>query len=222
MAFRLPRVDQRLTIVGRTGSGKTQGALFVLSQMPFTAMPFVLIDFKRERSFSMIRNAVHIGYDDVPRAPGIYILQPNIGDEDKAEKFLWNIWEAENIGVVFDEGYMLGKSKAFIALLTQGRSKNIPVITLTQRPSWISRFVFSEAEYFMIYRLTDDRDLETVQKFVHGNIEKKLPQFWSYWYSAVDETLVKLRPVPPAARAAPAIDARLDALRQQPGRFRAV
>lgn len=216
MSFKAPRTDQRLTIVGRTGSGKTNGAFFILSQMSFDKIPFVIIDFKRDEAFRYIDLAKYIDYNDLPYSPGIYILQPNIGDEDKVEKFLWKIWEKENIGVFFDEGYMMGKSKAYIALLTQGRSKRIPVITLTQRPSWITRFAFSEADYFMIYRLSDDRDIDTVSQFVHGNIEKRLPDYWSYWYEVSSEKLMKLRPVPPAWRVAPSIDARLRPLEEHP------
>ena len=44
---------------------------------------------------------------------------------------MWEIWKRGGIGVYVDEGYMVGNNNpAFRAILTQGRSKEIPAIVL--------------------------------------------------------------------------------------------
>lgn len=199
--FKVPGTDQRITIIGRTGSGKTQGASFILSQMPFDQIPIVIFDFKREGLFREIP-VRELPLDNVDAAfsmlnqAGILVVRPTPDDTEPVEELLWAIWEHENCGVFIDEGYMIGKSRAYEAIMTQGRSKNIPTITLTQRPSWISRFAFSEADYFMIFQINDKRDRDTVAAFINGRIEKRLPPYWSYWYDVSQDRLVVLRPVP--------------------------
>jgi hypothetical protein len=94
---------------------------------------------------------------------------------------------------------MFDKSAAFNALLTQGRSKNIPLITLSQRPVWLSRFVFSEADFFQIFWLNDTRDRKTVNSFTPFSLEKRLPDYHSFWYNVGRDTTNVLAPVPEAS-----------------------
>jgi hypothetical protein len=91
---------------------------------------------------------------------------------------------------------MLRKSKAFDAILTQGRSKRIPVIVLSQRPVWLSRFVFSEASYFQVFWLNDFRDRQTVQSFIPADTENRLPDFNSLWYDVGRDRVSRMLPVP--------------------------
>lgn len=218
--FRVPATDERITVIGRTGSGKTQGAAFILSKSPFDQIPYVVFDFKREGLFQEIgARQLDLMQPDKAFASlnqaGIFIVRPTPDQTEEVEALLWTIWEHEYCGVFIDEGYMIGKSRAYEALMTQGRSKNIPVITLTQRPSWISRFAFSEADYFMIFQLNDKRDRDTVQSFVGVNIEKKLPRYWSYWYDVSHDQVIRLRPVPPRDQILGEIRSKLAALEQR-------
>lgn len=214
--FRIPEIDQRTTIVGKTGSGKTQGGAYILSQAPFDVLPYVILDFKREKLFGEVPGIREL---DVARPdfrelnqPGLFIVRPMLSQRDEVEKLLWTIWEQENIGLFIDEGYMIGKSQALVACLTQGRSKNIPMITLTQRPAWITQFAFSEADYLMIFQLTTGRDKKTVQEFVERDISKRLPKHYSYWYDVAEDALTILRPVPAREWIISAIQEKLDAL----------
>jgi DNA helicase HerA-like ATPase len=202
MVFHVPTTSEHTTVIGKTGSGKTQGGSFLLANAPFDQMPYVILDFKREGLFAEIAEIRELPFDDPKAAismlsqPGLFIVHPRPDQTDEVDDLLWAIWSHEYCGVFIDEGYMVGKSKAYETVLTQGRSKNIPVITLTQRPSWISRYAFSEAAYFMIFRLTDKRDRDTVQSFVDADISERLPPFYSYWYDVNQEKVVILRPVP--------------------------
>jgi len=201
-AFVIPPPDKRTTIVGRTGSGKTQAGSFILANENYDVMPWVILDFKREALFAEIGEHVReISLTDRQswqsiNQPGLYVVRPMIDQEDEVEEFLWFVWDHEHCGVFIDEGYMIGKSKAYIGLLTQGRSKLTPVITLTQRPVFVTQFAFSEADYFMIFKLSKPEDRKRVQDFVDRPLDRRLPEHESYWYDVNQDRLVILRPVP--------------------------
>lgn len=221
MTFQIPSTTQRTTVIGRTGSGKTQGGAFILSKSAFDQIPFVILDFKREAIFNEIELIKELPLYSPDKAsqmlnqPGLFIVHPTPGEEEAVDDLLWMIHAHEYCGVFVDEGYMIGKAKSYEAILTQGRSKHIPVISLTQRPSWISRFVFSEADYLMIFRLIDKRDRDIVESFVNFDISKRLPSFNSYWYDVNQEDVVILRPVPDRDWIKREISAKLERLNQR-------
>lgn len=199
--IRLPQSGQRTLIVGRTGSGKTYAALFLLSLMDFDEKPWIILDYKGESNIAQIPGAEIIPLTEnvFSLEPGIYIIKPQLFQEGAVEKLLWNIWGRENIGLFIDEGYMIPKSSdAFRAILTQGRSKNISVILLTQRPVEIDRFAISEADFFQIFHLNDKKDRARVMEYVpyHFEKEEKLQKYHSLWYDVGEDKLEKLAPVP--------------------------
>lgn len=207
---RLPSNTQRLVIVGRTGSGKTVAALWHLSKSDFENMPWIVIDFKYDENINSIDRAevLELG-DKIPSRPGIYIVHPMPDQAEELDTFLWKIWSHENIGVFVDEGYMIGDSPAFRALLTQGRSKHIPMIVLSQRPVWLSRFVFSEADFYQEFHLNDKRDKQTIKAFMPPYTGNRVPDYHSRYYDVGKDALVTLTPVPEASASLEAINNRL-------------
>ena len=193
--FRLPNDSERAAIVGRTGSGKTIAALWQLSLRSWPVMPWVIVDFKVDENVARIPRAKKISIaSPPPQKPGIYIVQPMPHQTEEVEDFLWRIWDAGNTGVYFDEGHMLNNSEAFRALLTQGRSKRIPLIVLTQRPSWVSRFVWSESDFIQLFALSNARDQKTMKEIMPFRI---IPSnFHSVWHQVGDGENFLLRPVP--------------------------
>lgn len=191
-------------IIGRNGSGKTVAGAWHLSQAPFNKKPYIIVDFKRDKLLNSIRAQEVKVTARPPKKPGLYIVHPMPNEDEKTNAFLWRVWENENTGVYVDEGFMLGSGDAFEALLTQGRSKEIPLIVLTQRPVWLSRFCFSESEYLQVFKLQDYRDWQTVQPFVDADLEalfggregERLPPYYSIWHDVGDGQSTLLRPVP--------------------------
>lgn len=215
--LRLPNSRQRIAVVGRTGSGKTVAALWHLSNANFDAMPWVIIDFKTDENINSIEKAQYITADDNPTRPGIYILQPAPGED--ITYFLERIWMRGNTGVYIDEGYMMGENKnveqRFKTLLTQGRSKRIPMIVLSQRPAWISRFVFSEADFFQVFHLNDNRDQKTVEAFLPSGAFIRLPDYHSIYYDVGKNSLRYLAPVPSEDEIVQKIGERLKPIRKR-------
>lgn len=201
--IRLPTNQQRLVGMGRTGSGKTQFGAWVLSEAPFDKQPYVIVDYKGDDLLADLPRVHEIGLNEYPKHPGLYYVHPTPSDNDNVEEWLWGVWKRENIGLYFDEAYSLPNPTAggaFQAILTQGRSKHIPAIILTQRPNWISRFVFSEADYYAVFHLNDKRDKLTVQQFMpEDTLKERLPDYHSYYYDVKRDKLFILQPVPKAS-----------------------
>lgn len=199
MALILPNDSQRITIIGKTGSGKTQGGTWQLSKRSYTTKPWIILDLKYDDLLNEIPGTREIGLGDkIPKHPGLYIIHPTPADTEALDAFLWKLWERENVGLYVDEGYMIpARSASFQAILTQGRSKRIPVIMLTQRPAWVTRFAFSEADFIQLYQLTDMRDAKIVKQFMPLPIENPLPApYYSWFWNNSRNLKAILQPVP--------------------------
>lgn len=221
--------DEHTAIVGRNGTGKSQFGFFVLSLRDFSKRATIVIDYKREKLFRMLKNIREIGLNEpLPKKGGLYIVRalPEV-DDDEMEQMLWKIWQREKLGLFVDEGYSLpndGKSRAFKAILTQGRAKYIPAITLSQRPVGLSRAVFTESHHVVAFHLNDEDDKKTVERFTGRGFlselpeamkgQKRLPPYHARWYAQKKHMRFVLAPVPAAEEIAASIDAQLEPKRR--------
>lgn len=212
---RLPTSSDRTVIVGRTGSGKSQAAIWMLSTQAIDRMPWVIIDYKNDELINSIEKAQVIDYSTVPKKPGVYILKVLPGEDEELEQWFWRVWAQENIGILVDEATMLGKfNRAFNACLTQGRSKRIPMIILTQQPVNISTYVFSEAGYWMVFDLTKKQNRVTVAENTTIPANYELPDYHSYYYDVSKKRLTTFSPVPDADAILERIDNKLPKTRR--------
>jgi hypothetical protein len=204
--IKLPGKSNRIVLVGRTGTGKTVAGLWHLSNQNLER-PWVVFNFKNDEHIDSLENTNEIGLDWKPNKKdrGLFILRPLPSDmkatregPSPLEVFMWRLWHHERVGVFCDETFMVGPNEAFDACLTQGRSKEIPMIMCTQRPVWITRFAFSEASYIQVFDLNDSRDIQTIEGFVPivWDDEKALGPHQSWYYEIDRNYLVRLQPVP--------------------------
>lgn len=197
--LRLPGNSHHHVIVGSNGSGKTRAGVWHLSKRNYNTMPWMILDFKHDDLIAQLP-AVEVDITDkLPTKPGLYAVRPHPYQQDEVADWLTRIWAKENTGVYVDEGYMIESSdanKAYKLVLTQGRSKHIPTITLSQRPVWINRFVLSEATFYQAFRLNDDRDRKSLQQFMPDEASQSLPPFHSWYYDSGKNDLAVITPVP--------------------------
>lgn len=196
--FSLPGPRDRLAVLGRTGSGKTHFAAWALSHANWPAVPWVIIDYKYDPLIKQIPQLEEIGVDaKIPKHPGLYVVHPLPIEQEQVEGLLWRVWKKGNTGLWVDEGHILPDKGSLQALLSQGRSKSIPLIVLSQRPVWLNRFVLSESGYFSVFSMNDKRDRQTIASFLPGiDLEKKLPARHSYYYDVANDRAFLMRPVP--------------------------
>jgi hypothetical protein len=207
--FYLPNDSQSILVIGKNGSGKTRAAVWHLAQHDLENSRWVVINHKREELINTIPGATFMEIGEFPPDEnGVYIYQPRPDfDDDFVTQLLWWVYETGNVGVYVDEGYMINpRDPALNSLYTQGRSKRIPVITLSQRPSRISRFAVSEASFYQVFQLTDKRDRKTIQEFLPADLDHFMipqdgnprilrPYHSIYYDTSGDEPLI-MAPVP--------------------------
>jgi DNA helicase HerA-like ATPase len=200
--FRLPNDSNRHAVIGMTGSGKTQAGIWSLSLRSYDKKPWVIVDFKHDDLIARIPGLEEIDWrKPPPKKAGLYVIRPLPDDQESVDDFLWKIWARENTGLFIDEGYMLDRfSKPLKAILTQGRSKKIPVISLTQRPAWISPFLLSESEFLQIFYLHTPVDLKKMREWVPFQDMPKHGSFHSLWYDVGRNKITTLGAVPDSAQ----------------------
>lgn len=212
--WRLPGLEDRVTINGKTGSGKTVAGAWLLSQARFDVQPFIVLDFKEEKLFNQIARIKRMTIDDaLPSDPGLYLLPMIDRSSDEIEDWLWTVWRRGKIGLFVDEGYLLPDKQAWRALLVTGRSRKIPLYTLSQRPVKLPRFTISESNFYMLFHLNDKRDRKTVSEYTPDNdvwnMDERLKPYHSRWYDMDRDFSTVLKPVPHMDRILAEFDRRL-------------
>ena len=198
MAIRLPEHDSRTAVIGSTGAGKTYLAVWLLSNCDWLNRPWTIFDFKRDPLIAQLPAQEIDVSSSPPDRAGLYVIRPR-PDQSSAlvSQYLWKVWDNEYHGIFIDEGTMLGaRDKALEACLTQGRSKSIQMIILTQRPVMVSKYIFSEANNVLVMRLNTMDDRKTVTNYLGGNNIGDLRKHHTLWYSADRNESDILAPVP--------------------------
>jgi hypothetical protein len=185
----------RTTVSGRTGSGKTSLARYLME--------------KKSRQHWVIFNPKHTaGYKDLPDSVVLNKWQAN-----KFEKAITNhrfviinfdrkelnheymdavvsyIHESyEDIGFCFDELYYMHKNmepgEGMVGLYTRGRERKQTVLGLVQRPKRISLFCFSEADYIVSMALNLEGDRKRmVEATGDERFIASLPKYVWRWYN---------------------------------------
>lgn len=208
---------QRGLLLGKTGSGKTQDALFQLQNAP--VYPVVIFDTKIEDAFFSLRTdddrlEVVESFDDLVKLAKqaknklpTYILVRPSADEvreveplDKYAQFCYR-----NLGahfIYFDEVFNWHKNgipvPGLLELLGRGRSKGKTTLMGSQRPAWISRSCFTESDHFYIHRLLDVRDKKVLDSVIPEYSSHPNPPKYHFHYFDVssDDPPKLFSPVP--------------------------
>lgn len=231
--FEFPGPDDRVAIAGATGSGKSTFGLWLLAEgADFDKKPYVLVDYKgeviiNELLASGVARKIEL-HESAPKTPGIYVLKPGPQDQEEMATWLWKVWRSGKVGLFFDELSMVpnfdgaGRTGGPLkSILTQGRSKEIPVYGLTQRPVGVNISVFSEAQFIVAFKLKKTSDKERVAEYIPDDVKlfdkraPTLPPHWSRWWDDKRDIALTLRPSPPAETVLDIFETRVDAMRQR-------
>lgn len=210
-----------MAVIGTTGSGKTVAALWHLSRTDIDRRPWIAFDFKDDESIGQIENATHIDLDFLPspKDKGLYVVHPTRKDDERVNELMQKILRQGNMGIYVDEPDM-NRAEGFEDVLRKGRSHRIPVIALTQRPVDCNRYMLSEAGFYQIFDLADEKDWSRVRNFVplhrfgYDRDDPIFDKYHSLYYERDRKKLTPFKPVPPVERIIGDIDAKLDTKRR--------
>lgn len=203
-----PKINpgERAVVAGRSGSGKSTLAKWLLLNSPGH---WVIINPKWTRAYDTLPGVVKIKGFNMPKIDdAIYKNRFVVVDPTQAQAsmevmdaFIQHIHDSTmNMGVVVDELYTIhnnGKAgDGLISLLTRGRELKQSFLGLTQRPVWVSPFVFSESNYICEMSLNLLSDRKRMYEFIgHEKAEEKLPPHEWLWYRAEADKLRHFLPV---------------------------
>ncbi len=172
--------DERVCLIGKTGSGKTY-----LARKLLLKQKRVLIYDPRD------------GLDDwdtdtdsantVNRIKDDDAFRIRIVEEDRFLTLLESVLVRGDVLVYIDEIYGITTGptaypKILRDIWTRGRSLNIGAWGATQRPKMIPLFFLSEAEHFFVYRLTMPADRKIVAGMAHEQLDTVIKDVHGFYY----------------------------------------
>ena len=196
---------QRVAVFGRAGSGKTYLTKWAI--LKTQTVPWIVLDTKHDPNFDDWHP--HDGLltmDQLFRTwkeRRIVVVRPTPRQSipEILDAYLSNLHESfDNIGVAIDETYQVAfgpkAGPGLTGLVTRGRVRKQTVIMGSQRPAWVPRFVFTEANGYAIMSLTLMADRKTVYDMTGKArvLNKVEPRHWLY-YDVSGDTLRPFKPV---------------------------
>lgn len=185
----LMRPNDRIALVGATGSGKTYLAgkllrsvsrLIVIDPKNTLGNKWGLSDWsKRSKKALFAGDPLRVRFSPEP------------GEEWRYEEILSLAYEAENVMIYIDEVYGIvepGRKppKYLTADYTRGRELGIGMIAATQRPSWVPLFILSEANWYICFRLMMDEDRRRMSKFMGSSVLAVPPDKYGFYVYSVE------------------------------------
>ncbi len=205
-----PRIlpGQRAVFAGRTGSGKSTVGCWLLKRSPLN---WLILNPKWTAAYSELPDSIILSTNKVRDLTDalkdhrfvIYNPPSNIASNpDVMDDLVMYFHENySNMGLCADELYSLHKNgqagPGIIGWLTRGRELKQSFLGLTQRPAWVSKFLFSESDYIggMSIVLRDDRKKMFENTGKEEFLEKVEPYHW-LWYNVAKDNLRCFGPVP--------------------------
>lgn len=172
--------NERVALVGMTGSGKTYFARAFLAHAP----RLIVVDPKGTQ-YNHLWNTVPYSNEAINILKqtddnGRYIGKARIRINAPVNREEWELYFSilytlRNVTIYIDELYGVTPPIAgqwLQALYTRGRELGIGVWASMQRPVFVPKFVFSEADWKILFRLELDDDREYMARNVFGPIAK--------------------------------------------------
>lgn len=203
----LIKPGKRALAAGRTGSGKSTWACWMLRRSP---LHWIILNPKHTAAYKDLPDSTVVNSLDMARIEKALqrnryvIVNPNSRETnpDSLDDFILALHESwRDVGLCCDELYSAHKNgvagQGLIGWLTRGRELRQSFLGLTQRPAWLSQFLFSESDYICGMSLQLDKDRKRMVEMT-GRDEFSVrvpPRYW-LWYNVADEALEYYKPIP--------------------------
>lgn len=183
-----PARDQRMAIIGQTGTGKS----FLAKRLISKAKNLAIIDPKRTFKYP------DIPVFDTPGAilkakPKRFMYRPkpelldNLNAYNEVYKYCYHMGDilvyTDDVVGILD----VQKFPRYLRICYQmGREKNVSCICAFQRPAWLPRFLLSEVQKLCVFRLTMKDDIKKIQEIMPGFDPSKFPDKHTFYFYDCD------------------------------------
>lgn len=205
----MPRIDpgRRALIAGKTGTGKSVLACWMLYHSPGA---WIILNPKHTAAYKNLPDSTVVNGLDFSRIERGFkrhrfvVVNPSSreSDPDNLDDFVMQLHENwQNVGLCCDELYSMHKNAVagagLIGWLTRGRELKQSFLGLTQRPAFLSKFLFSESDYIvgMQLQLRDDRR-RMVEMTDKPQFAAKIPRRHWLWFDVAADSLTHYGAVP--------------------------
>lgn len=199
------RPGTRVAVFGRAGSGKTYFTRYAILRS--ANLRWVVLDTKHDPEFDDwlpedgLLTMDKLAREWRDRAIVVIRPKPHQCSPQVLDAYLGDLHDGfERIGVSIDETYQVAfgpkAGPGLTGLVTRGRVRKQSVIMGSQRPAWVPRFVFTEANGYVIMNLTLMVDRKTVFDMTGKTrvLERVEPRHWLYYDVGADK-LTAFKPV---------------------------
>ena len=161
------KTNDRISIFGRTGSGKT-----------FFAKNWLLPHYNRYVFWDIKHENIDIEHDIIINTPkelkqkileyNKILYQPKNPTDKDFNEICQIIFESRNISLYVDESSIISTPSKILfwhnIILTQGRTYGVGIINTSQRPRIIHNTLISESEHLFIFSLNLDTDVLKIRQ----------------------------------------------------------
>jgi hypothetical protein len=195
-------------MAGRTGSGKTTVACWLLSR---SSQHWVIFNPKHTAGYKTLPDSIVVKRFE-PR-PLLTLLKRhkfvilNLSHDEATPEYMdaileWLHRSIKNVGVCIDELYTFHSAggragDGLLGWLTRGRELHQSFLGLTQRPAWISRFCFSESDFIGCMDLILEEDRKKMRDMTGQDaFLARVTNYRWLWYTVAEDLLRLYGPVP--------------------------
>jgi DNA helicase HerA-like ATPase len=179
--FNFIAYEEKIVIVGASGSGKTYLANVLLKSLNGISVWVYDFNYQFHSSKAMIfhdlTEMLEV-YDSAQR--GHYIFQPHDNSENTFRRFNAEAFKRGNLTLIEDEIHTFltkqKQNKEFNQVILSGRPRGISVVSISSRPASCPNHVLSNAKHVFAFKLNLESDLKFLESYLGHDVWIIMPK----------------------------------------------